>query len=437
MTKYLLIFALNLLLLSSTFAQSYAIQRGHFNDDLYIYCRKNAASNSIMQFYHLWEHGQRISVQYTIPYPAADNDLNLKNFVADPTAGLIFCTSLSNADTSIYQSTDYGKNWQHMTTLFNGLTPPIALLGGSVTGEIITTERPSALYFSIGSTNDYFATHTTNAQYTSYFTKPEVGINSGEMFGINNAYTNNRDFLLFSPDFGVTIDTIAIDSAIVYNPNGNLAQKVCHGTLPGEIFLITLEAEQIGFPHVYKIYHSTDYGSTYSVKNEVKFDESSTFTDFTGGRENCAFYVVNWKFSQQLQRQIMQVYYSADCGQTFTLYEHDLDAFVSTKDIRNDFSDHLIIYPNPTSEFITIEIPEYWATTSKGGYVTQQQYKPLTGEVQLSVINISGEVVKTEVFDASERNHVIRLSAISPGMYSLQLIQRGEIIAQGKVMVAN
>jgi len=57
--------------------------------------------------------------------------------------------------------------------------------------------------------------------------------------------------------------------------------------------------------------------------------------------------------------------------------------------------------------------------------------------VQLSVININGAVVKTEVFDASERNHVIRLSAISPGMYSLQLIQRGEIIAQGKVMVAN
>jgi hypothetical protein len=253
--SFLTQFSIILLIIISlqSFAQSYAIQRGHTDDDLYIYCRKNATSNSIMQLYHLWEHGRRLSVQYTIPYPSTDNDLNLKNFVADPTPGLLFCTSLTNADTCIYKSNDSGKTWHQMNSVFTGLVPPIALLGGSVAGEIIMTERPTVQYYGIGSTVDFFTTHMLNAQYTSYFTKPEIGIGSGEIFGINNAYTSNRDFLLRSPDFGVTIDTLAIDSALVFNPNGNSAHKVCHGTQAGEIYLITLEPEQSGFPHVYRI----------------------------------------------------------------------------------------------------------------------------------------------------------------------------------------
>ncbi len=352
MTKFLLSLTagiLFILLSIQTVAQSYAIQRGHSNDDLYIYCRKNATSNSIMQFYHLWEHGQKISVQYTIPYPSTENDLNLKNSVADPTPGLLYCTSLNNTDTVIYQSTDFGKKWKLMSTVFTDQLPPLALLGGSVAGEIIMTERPTVQYYGIGSTTDFFTTHMINAYYTSYFTKPEIGITSGEIYGINNAYASNRDFLLHSPDFGVTIDTIPIDSAIVYNPNGNLAQKVCHGTLPGEIYLITLEPEQSGIPHVYRIYHSTDYGENYSLQDTVKFDESSANTDFTAGRDACSFYVANWKYNQFEQKQILQIFYSADCGQNFTLYEHLLDNQVSTSELENIRINDISVSPNPAS----------------------------------------------------------------------------------------
>jgi len=95
----------------------------------------------------------------------------------------------------------------------------------------------------------------------------------------------------------------------------------------------------------------------------------------------------------------------------------------------------LKVYPNPASEYVTIEIPEYSVTTTKGGYVTQQQFRPLTGEVQLSVINLSGQIVKTEVFDASERNHVIKVNMLTPGLYMLHLNQKGKFVAQGKVMV--
>jgi hypothetical protein len=95
----------------------------------------------------------------------------------------------------------------------------------------------------------------------------------------------------------------------------------------------------------------------------------------------------------------------------------------------------LKVYPNPASEYVTIEIPEYSVTTTKGGYVTQQQFRPLTGDVQLSIINLSGQIVKTEVFDASERNHVITVNMLTPGLYMLHLTQKGKFVAQGKVMV--
>ncbi len=403
-------------------AQSYSIQRGHTADDLYIYCRKNATSNSVMQFYHLWEHGKKISVQYTIPYPSTNNDLNLKNFVADLTPGLLYCTSVENLETPIYQSTDYGISWQLMNINIAGMLPPVALLGGSVAGEIIMTERLAALFFGIGSTTDFFATHILNVQYTSYFTKPEIGITSGEIYGINNAYTNNRDFLLHSQDFGVSIDTIPIDSAIVYNPNGNLAQKVCHGTQAGEIYLVTLEPEQSGFPHVYKIYHSTDYGSTYSYKSELKFEESSSYTDFTGGRDACSFYVVNWKFDQQLQRQIMQVYYSADCGQTFTLFEHDLNAYVSINELQQEFPGDLFIYPNPAKDKTTIKY-----MVKKPSTLSVEVYNSI-GKCVYKVATrytIYGEFVKT-----------ITTEGFASGMYTIQISTNGKIISSGKLLIS-
>lgn len=95
----------------------------------------------------------------------------------------------------------------------------------------------------------------------------------------------------------------------------------------------------------------------------------------------------------------------------------------------------LKVYPNPASEYVTIEIPEYSVTTTKGGYVIQQQFRPLTGEVQLSVINLSGQIVKTETFDASERNHVIKVNMLTPGLYMLHLTQKGKFVAQGRLMV--
>ncbi len=403
------------------FAQSYTIQRGHLNDDLYIYCRKNLTSKTIYQLYRTTEYGKTIKVQYTIPYPSPDNDLNLKNLVADITPGMLFCTSINNADTAIYQSTDYGKTWQHLSTFFYSQNPPITLLGGSVAGEIILTERPSNQSYGIGSTTDFFATHTINALYSSYFSKPEIGINSGEIYGINNAYSSNRDFILHTVDFGMTIDTIPIDSNIVYNPNGNLAQKVCHGTLPGELYLVTLEAEQTGFPHVYKIYHSSDYGASYTFQSTAKFDESSSNTDFTGGREDCSFYIANWTYDQVEQLQILQIYYSNDCGLTFSLFEHVLDENVNTPESASSNLSYISVSPNPAVSQATIH------------YQVRK-----SGNVKLNISSIDGKVI-TNLLDENQPAGLYDLkldcSNFKPGVYFVQLIQENGYSSGCKLII--
>jgi hypothetical protein len=372
--------------------------------------------------YRTGEYGKTIKVQYTIPYPSPYNDLNLKNLVADPTQGMLFCTSISNADTSIYQSTDYGKTWQHLNTSFNSQNPPVALLGGSVAGEIILTERPSTQFYGIGSTTDFFATHTINALYTSYFTKPEIGISSGEIYGIHNAYTSNKDFLLHSVDFGVTIDTIPIDSTFIYNPNGNLAHKVCHGTLPGELYLVTLEAEQVGFPHVYKIYHSTDNGESFTFQNSVKFDESSAYTDFTGGREACTFYIANWIYNLVEQQQLLQIFYSNDCGQTFTLFEHILDENVNLPDLESSEIKSISVSPNPAISEVSIHYE-----VSESGIVKIEIYS-VEGNKRFQILNNYTTVGRYELkLDCSD---------YTPGIYFVKMIQENGNSSSCKLIIS-
>ena len=95
----------------------------------------------------------------------------------------------------------------------------------------------------------------------------------------------------------------------------------------------------------------------------------------------------------------------------------------------------LKVYPNPATAFVTIEIPEFSVTNTTTGFGTQQQFRPLTGELQLSFMNVSGQIVKTDMFDASERNHVVTVNKLPPGLYVLHLTQHGKFVAQGKLMV--
>ena len=114
-------------------------------------------------------------------------------------------------------------------------------------------------------------------------------------------------------------------------------------------------------------------------------------TDFNGGEIDYNLYAYDSLCAQNIEPDTTKI--PEDCST------------LSLPDYKNQSDElQLKVFPNPAREYITIEIPECSATTTKGRYITQHQFRPLVGEVQLSIINLSGQIVKTEKFDASERN---------------------------------
>jgi hypothetical protein len=95
----------------------------------------------------------------------------------------------------------------------------------------------------------------------------------------------------------------------------------------------------------------------------------------------------------------------------------------------------LQIYPNPGSDYVIIQIPEYSVDMSASAFGKQQQYKPLVGEVLLLLKNMNGQTLIHETIKASERNHILYISTINQGFYVVELSQKGKVVAQGKVVV--
>jgi hypothetical protein len=94
----------------------------------------------------------------------------------------------------------------------------------------------------------------------------------------------------------------------------------------------------------------------------------------------------------------------------------------------------LKLYPNPASDYVSVELPEYAVTSDKQGVMTESRYRPITGECELMVYDIHGRLVYSETLDAGGRNHVIITSSWRAGIYLVELEQKGLRIAEGKVV---
>lgn len=418
MKKYILIL---LLILSGiwTNAQNFAVQRGHFNDDIYVYGWRNLYHDpeNPVDFYHITHFGSQLDLQYSIPYPVANSDLNLRNFTADPTPGLLFCTSINEYDTPIYKSTDYGQNWELMETEFPYPASPIALLGGLVPGEVIMTVRANSSSYGLAFTRDYFASQHLQQTYYWYFTKPETGNVQGEVFGIKNDYSSNLDYILHTTDYGLNVTTSAVDSSVVYNPNGAQAFKICHGTMPGEVYLITTNpAEVDSLPYVYKIYHSTDNGASFDYKSSFSFGNSDVYTDFSGGREEGSFYAVNWLYKPELQNQILQIFYSNDYAATFEKHEFLLDQFV---DFKPAAQDDFRAFPNPVTGKAIIS----------GNIAFNAEALVLT--------DISGKKLPLRFIEKDQDQIEIDCTNLDNGLYFLNLINPNREMRMIKLVVSH
>jgi hypothetical protein len=94
----------------------------------------------------------------------------------------------------------------------------------------------------------------------------------------------------------------------------------------------------------------------------------------------------------------------------------------------------LKLYPNPASDFVSVELPEYAVTSDKQGVMTESRYRPIIGECELMVYDIHGRLVYNETLEAGGRNHVIITSGWGAGIYLVELEQREVRIASAKLV---
>lgn len=92
----------------------------------------------------------------------------------------------------------------------------------------------------------------------------------------------------------------------------------------------------------------------------------------------------------------------------------------------------LSIYPNPCSEFVTIKIPEFIVNNNNYSNFKEQQFRPITGELQLKVYDLSGHLVKCDDIPSGSVNYCLNLSDWQRGAYFILLSQNGKRISTCK-----
>jgi hypothetical protein len=112
--------------------------------------------------------------------------------------------------------------------------------------------------------------------------------------------------------------------------------------------------------------------------------------------------------------------------------------YTSLPDLQpNSNSLRLRLYPNPASQFLTVEIPEYTVSSKKLGTIEQIHYETLSGQLELSLIDLSGHVYCERSFNAMERNQVINVEAFPNSIYMIIVSQDANKIASGKCVVSH
>jgi hypothetical protein len=277
------------------------------------------------------------------------------------------------------------------------------------------TVRLNSSTYGMAFTNDYFASQHLKQTYYWYFTKPETGNVQAEVFGIKNDYSSNLDFILHTTDYGLNVATIAVDSSVVYNADGIQALKICHGTMPGEVYLVTTNPPVVdSLPYVYKIYHSIDNGESFGYRSSFSFGNSDVYTDFTGGRDEGSFYVVNWLYKPEIQKQILQVYYSSNYAADFEEHQFLLDQFVENL---RPASDKIELFPNPANTKATI----------KGALLKNTD--------EIGITDISGKEIALFLKEMNQAELNIDCSKYENGLYLVNLYSSGKLIKSLKLLV--
>jgi hypothetical protein len=308
--------------------QSSPLFCGNRNDDMFLGC--NSKNRNIL--WRITDFGQNIEAVSESP----------NHDYSEPSEGVL----LDHVFT-FTKSGDFGENWatispkrQMVYTVFGGVFPGECLM----MAILDTIQNPRAQFYK---SYDNGTTLILTKDSATYIASGVMGHSSGEFY--TTCSVNGMAKLCRSIDFGFHFDTIPFTGDELKSGG-----ELYRGANSGELFLVT---HNTVCPTTYKIYHSDDYGVTWTYKNEDTID-CSDIVHFSSGRGECTFYYVYFRGGVNEFTKI-HLYGSTDCGETFTKYDHTLFHTLSIDESGNSV-DCIKVNPNPAlnSVYMTFKIKQ-------------------------------------------------------------------------------
>jgi len=282
------------------------------------------------------DNGKTFTVKYL--FDVLSDELEINWVWADKTPGVVY----GRTDRGLYRSDDNCLTWTFIKDI-----PMVLYSTGNIQGEIYRREG-GRLYWSSNYAEEFEEKNNSIIGFC------RVGNQQGEIYNWTGEQTVPlTTFLSYSNNYGETFETWQVDTTVSgYNIEQNYP-TISAGTEPGELYFVS-----IFHPGHYHIYHSLDYGHTFTlqyVQPDTIYGEGYSFT---AGREPGSFYVVVKEPAFDYFNTRLTIYYSSDYAQTFTKYVHILDtAWTGTaiQEIRQEEIE-FYNYPNPFTNSTNIYI---------------------------------------------------------------------------------
>jgi hypothetical protein len=400
-----LVFLILVFLCLHTYGQIEEFTRGHSDNDLYVHCYNLANYYDSTTLIYLEENGSKASLKNK-------TDMLFWGLIAEPIAGYLVAHEVH----SIALSTDFGIHFNQFHGYVNYYTVLHEMYGGLVPGEYVTMgddasvwPYPNTVYHK---TSDYGSHYTLVKDSTIQLINGEIGVISGELYQM--PIINGHAFLCRSINYCETFDSIPVDTTII-NENLDLKFfKLSHGFDPGELFLVTKTNISL-----YTIHHTTNYGLEWIKMDTLSFE--SEYQMATAGRAPCSFYFANLFSTQGATYNTLQIYYSSDCGQTFTKFEHLLSPNVDINELSKPTTSHLCLTPNPAIDVTTLSFD---LTNIKN--------------VKLIIYNNLGQIIKETYLDQvviGKNQFKMSLSDLKPGFYTFCILSENTNNVTGKLFI--
>jgi hypothetical protein len=227
----------------------------------------------------------------------------------------------------------------------------------------------------------------------------EPGTLPGEIYALQWPYYYWTPIgLAFSSNYGQSytvtyLDTCILDTLYHYT--------LSCGTVPGELYLAAREGEEF----IVHVFHSWDYGHTLELKSISNPISEYAEVSFTAGRTPGSFYMfVNYLDAGYPIHSDLEIYFSRDYGETFTMYFHEIDSTFTGMVPGSVSSCHLKIFPNPCTTSLYIAFP-----CSEGSH-------------KVSLSNLNGRVIRRVSVPESSTFVDIPTADLLPGIYIVEVI---------------